>query len=225
MDTSVIYYTANRIPPTFANKIRENIKEVSGGIPIISVSHHPIDFGTNIVVDDEVSHVQIYRNALIGAKEATTKYICLAEDDVLYTPDHFTYKPTKGKFAYNLNVWSLFTWGDPIFHQKEGGRRNMYSLVCERNLFIQAMEERFRVWPDDDKIDLSVWAEPSKYEKYLGVKVQEWDPFYSEVPLVAFSHQTALSFGNLGKRKKQGQIKLDRIPFWNRAEDVIKLYV
>lgn len=171
-----------------------------------------------------VSHTNIYRQALIGAKAAETKYIALAEDDVLYTPDHFKLRPQEGKFGYNLSVWNLFTWGKPLFHRKDGGRRNMYSLICERDLFIEAMEERFKKWPDDSKIDISVWAEPSKYEKYLGVTIREWEPLYSKNPLIAFSHQTALSFENLGTRKKQGQVQALEIPYWGSAVDVIKLY-
>ena len=221
-DITAIYYTANRIPPTFANHVRNVIRSI--GIPIISVSQKPIDFGINIVVDDfEPSHLNIYRQALMGAKEATTKYIALCEDDVIYNADHFTHRPAEDTFGYNLNCWNIFTWGAPVFHRKDGGRRNLYSLICERSLFIEAMEERFRKYPNE--VDPGIFAEPSKYEKNLGVTVREWEPFYSDTPLVAFSHQTALSFANLGKKKRQGQVKATEIPTLGRAEDVIKLYI
>ena len=148
----------------------------------------------------------------------------MCEDDVLYNSDHFTYRPAEGKFGYNLSVWCMFTWGVPIFHRKDGGRRNMYSLICERGLFIEAMEERFNNYPDDSTIDLGVWAEPSKYERQLGVTIREWEPFHSHTPIIAFSHQTALSYSNLGKRKKMGQIQALTIPYWGDAVNMIKLY-
>lgn len=222
---TIVYYTANRINPNFANSIRKNISEVSNGIPIISVSQKPINFGSNIVVDDfDQSHLNIYRQALIGAKEANTKYIALCEDDVLYSKDHFLYRPSDGVFAYNLSVWNIFTWGTPLFHRKDGGRRNLYSLICERDLFINAMEERFSAYPDDSDIDIGVWAEPSRYERQLGVTIQNWEPFYSKVPLIAFSHQSALSYNNLGMRKKQGQIQALEIPVLGTARDIISIY-
>jgi len=223
-DLTIVYYTANRIPAEFSNAVRKNITEVSQGIPIISVSHHPISFGKNIVVEDEPSHVNIYRDALLGVKEATTKYVSLCEDDVLYSKEHFTYRPRSSVFGYDLAVWNIFTWGEPVFHRKETGRRNMYSLICERDIFIEAIEERFAKYPDDSKIDLGIWAEPSKYERQLGVTVRDWEAYYSSVPLIAFSHQTALSYKNLGTRKKQGHIKALDIPIWGKSENVIKLY-
>jgi len=225
MDLSVVYYTANRIHPLFAGKVRRNILKSAPKTPIISVSQQPINFGKNIVVEDfEPSHLNIYRQALIGAKEATTRYIACCEDDVLYTFDHFKHRPSEGKFGYNLSVWNMFTWGDPVFHRKDGGRRNMYSLICERDLFIEAMEERFDRWPDDSKINLGLWAEPSKYERQLQVTVREWEPFYSNPPIIAFSHQTALSFNNLGTRKKMGQITALEVPFWGDAKSIRSIY-
>jgi len=223
-DLTIVYYTANRAPAEFANAVRKNISDVSQGIPIISVSQRSIDFGKNIIVDYDPSHINIYRQALIGVKEATTKYVVLCEDDVLYSKEHFTYRPRSSVFGYDLAVWNIFTWGEPVFHRKETGRRNMYSLICERDIFIEAIEERFAKYPDDSKIDLGIWAEPSKYEQQLGVTVQDWEAYYSSVPLIAFSHQTALSYKNLGTRKKQGHIKALDIPIWGKSENVIKLY-
>jgi len=48
--TTIIYYTANREDERFEQVIRENILRVSEGLPIISVSQKPIDFGQNICV-------------------------------------------------------------------------------------------------------------------------------------------------------------------------------
>ena len=223
-DITIVFYTANCIPERFANSIRTNLAEAAGGIPIISVSHKPIEFGENIVVDLPVHHLSIYRQALIGAKSATTKHLIFCEDDVLYSPEHFKHRPSPGKFAYNLGYWMLFTWGIPVFTQKQGSRINMNGLICERELFIEAMEERFKKWPDDSKIDLGIWAEPSKYEKFLGVTIREKETFYINPSNIVFSHQTALSFQNLGKRKKQGDIRALEIPIWGRASDVVKLY-
>jgi len=230
---TIIFYTANHVPTQFGALIRANLNSISilKDLPIISVSQKPLPPGCfenheDIVVGEiGRSHLNIYRQALIGAKAAKTKFIAMAEDDILYAPDHFTYHvPSAGKFAYNLNIWSIYTWQqEAIFSYKD--RRNLHSLICERELFIEAMEERFKKWPDDKRINIANWAEPGKYEKNLGVKTRETEPFYSDIANIAFSHPTALSFEGLGIRKKLGNIKATAIPHWGTAEKVIKLYV
>ncbi|OGK52585.1 hypothetical protein A2966_03530 [Candidatus Roizmanbacteria bacterium RIFCSPLOWO2_01_FULL_41_22] len=225
-DLTVVYYTANHVSDYFMANTKKILLEAIGEIPIISVSQKPMDLGTNICVGDSLrSHVNIYRQALIGAKETKTKYIALAEDDVLYSPQHFKHRSSPNKFAYNLAVWGIFTWTDPpIFSYKGGGRINLNSLICERDLFIEAMEERFVRWPDESKIDTNIWAEPGKYEKYLKVTIREVEHFYTNPPNIMFSHETALSFSGLGTRKRVGEMRATEIPYWGRAENIIKLY-
>ena len=223
-DITCIFYTANVIPEGFAKNVRKNLLYALNGLPLISVSKIPMDFGQNIVSDTPRSHLNIYRQALIGAEQAKTKYIALAEDDVLYTPDHFNHRSSKGKFAYNLHAWNLFTWSHPpVFSHKSPVRRNMHSLICERDLFIEAMYERFA--KHNDSVDLSIWAEPGKYERQLGVTIRETEEFYSKDPNIVFIHETALAFENLGKRKKLGQFQAYNIPYWGEAEFIRKMYV
>jgi len=225
-DLTVIYYTANTISDYFAANINKQLLKAIGDLPLISVSKKPIDFGHNICVGDTPrSHLNTYRQALTGAKAAKTKYLAFVEDDTLYSPEHFNHRSSPGKFAYNFGVWSIFTWSKPpLFSHKAGGRRAMLNLICERDLFVEAMEERFAKHPVDDNINLSLWAEPSKYERQLGVTVREHEIFFTNPPNLVFIHETALAFGNLGKRKKLGEFRAVEIPYWGRAEDIIKMY-
>lgn len=222
-DLSIIFYTANQIGSYFAANVRKQLVKAAGELPIISVSQQPLDFGQNITMAGmSPSHTNIYRQALIGAKQAQTQYIALAEDDVLYSSEHFKYRPSPGKFAYNLGVWGIYTWKPTEFSWK--GRRNLNSLICERELFIEAMEERFAQWPRDEEIDLGLWAEPGKYERQLGVTVRESETFWTNPPNIMFSHEKALSFRNLGIRKRVGELRATEIPIWGRVEDVMKYY-
>lgn len=211
-DLTLIYYTANQIPEKFNNAIVGQMDLARRGLPVIS-----------IVQKETPSHLNIYRAALKGAKQAKTKYISLCEDDVLYSSEHFKYRPSLGKFAYNMNFWNITTWGEPVFTQKLAGRRNLSQLICERDLFIEAMEERFAKYPDG-KVDIGIWAEPSKYEKNLGVTIRDWEAFTINPPNIVFSHETSLSYKNLGKRKKLGEIRAESIPYWGTASQIRKLY-
>ena len=223
-DITAIYYTANFLPESFARKTRAQLMKAIGDMPLISVSQKPMDFGENICVGDiGRSHLNIYRQALMGARNARTKYIAFCEDDVLYSPEHFNHIPKDGYFAYDMNIWAFYTFlGSQVFSNKN--RINFNGLICEKDLFIEAMTERFNKWPDESKINLGNWAEPSKYESNLGVTVREKEIYMASVPSVAFYHPTALSYLHLGKRKKVGLEPRKELPPWGNYQDMVKLY-
>ncbi len=226
-DLTIILYTANIIPKAFASRCYTQLLKAAQGQKIIVVSQETMEIDEhNIVVTLPRHYLNIYRQALIGALEADTKYIALAEDDVLYSPEHFKHRPKDdSKFAYNLGAWSVFTWGEPIFTHKGKVRRNLNSLICERELFIEAMQERFRLHPQDKDIDLRIWAEPGKYERQLGVTVQETEEFYTNPPNIIFSHETELSFAGLGTKKRIGEFRAYDIPYWGKVETIRRYYV
>lgn len=213
-DLTAILYTADNLPKKFAEATLAQLKKALGSIPLITIHKGNV----------EASHIGIYKQALQGARQAQTKYIALCEDDVLYSPAHFKYRPSLGKFAYNLGAWSIFTWGEPIFTHKGIVRKNLNSLICERDLFIGAMEERFAKYPDESKINIEVWAEPGRYENHLGVTVRETEEFYTNPPNIVFSHQNELSFKKMGTRKRVGEFRAYEIPYWGSATEVRALY-
>jgi hypothetical protein len=222
-DLTVIYYTANGLPEGFDKIVRMHLDVAKGDYPLISVSQKPMDYGENICIGEiGRSHLNIYRQALLGAKHATTKYIALAEDDVLYSPDHFKHRCGPNLFAYNMSTWALYTWTDPPTYSYKD-RINLSGLICEREYFIEAMEERFSRWPGESA-PIRNWAEPGKYEDNLGVTKRQLEKFYTDVPNIVFSHETALSFANLGKRKRLGHFRAYDIPYWGKASDIVNYY-
>jgi len=224
-DLTVVYYTANMLPEEFHNTTAKHLLMVTEDLPIISVSHKPVAIGKNIVVDLEYSYFNIYRQALLGAQEAKTKYIALVEDDELYSAEHFKYRPRKTAFGYNMCYWGIYTWRDN-FHYK--GRRNLGNLICDREAFIKAMVERFNKYPAPNKDDQhlkDIWAEPGKYENQLGVTQNPTENYYSNPPNIKFSHETELSFQGLGKRKRGGDLQAIELPYWGWHKAIRQLYV
>jgi glycosyltransferase involved in cell wall biosynthesis len=137
-DLTILYYTANAISKGIEYSVLRSLR--GHRYPIVSVSQEPMDLGKNIVVPKEVSLINIYRQVLIGAKEATTKYVVLCEDDCLYVPEHFTYRPTK-PFAYNLNRWMLhYDWDNPVFGYRK--RPVLSQCIADREELIKAIEAR-----------------------------------------------------------------------------------
>lgn len=225
-DLTAVYITANAVHDDFATATKGYLLEALGDLPLISVSKKPIDFGQNICVGETPrNQANIYHQALVGVKAATTPYIAICEDDVLYSPEHFKYRPSGKMWAYNMNTWSIFTWGEPVFTYKApGGRRNLNGLICERELFIEHLEERFRLWPDDNKIDINIFGEPGKYDNQLGTTPYPSEDFYTNPPNIVFSHQENLQFKGLGTRKALGQIRATSIPYWGTAQSIKELY-
>lgn len=227
-DITIVYITANKISDYFGHNLRKKLLESAHNSPIICVSKKAMGFGRgeNIIFDGEISHFNIYRQALAGAKAARTKYIAIAEDDVLYSPEHFRHRPSPGKFAYNIACWGMYTWIEPaVFsYRAMGARRNHGMLICERELYIEAIEERFKKWPDDSKINKALWAEPGRYEDRIGVTVRESETFYTEPANVMFSHPEGLSHAGMGEKKRQGELRALEINHWGRAENIKKLY-
>jgi hypothetical protein len=223
MDLTIIYISANVIPEGFAEKTQEQLLKAAQGQPIISVTHKPTDLGDNIVVDLPRSQASIYRQVLLGAKQADTKYVAVAEDDVLYSPEHFKFRPSNKHWGYNMNAWSIFTWSEPMFTYKApSGRRNLNGLTCERQLLIDHLEERFKLWPDE--VDINIFGEPGKYDNQLGTLPYPSQDFYTNPPNIVFSHQANLQFEGLGTRKALGQIRATEIPYWGTAKQIRSYY-
>lgn len=232
-DLSIIYYTANFAHQAFVERTQAQLlRAIDQDYPIISVSQKPMDFGKNICLGDiGRSHLNIYRQILRGAKEATTKYVAMAEDDILYSYEHFhTQLPQDGKFLYDMSKVSLFTWTKPPMFSFRTKRRVINQLIAPRELLIEALEERFarveKLMADgmpEERI-IKYWGDIGRYEGILGVTVRDVEEFYCSCPSIVFSHEEAFGYLSQGKRKRLGDIKIIELADWGRAEDVLKVY-
>jgi hypothetical protein len=226
-DLTIINYTANRVPEQWRKYWTEKLLEAAGDLPIISVSQKPIDLGTNICVGDiGCSSYNIYKQMLIGAKAAKTKYVALAEDDTLYSHHHFHFhRPHDDTFAYDLNKWSIYTWTHPaLFHLKR--RKTCCTMIAPRELLIETLEERFKKYPDPNNYPRKLFGEPGRndYEKGMGVKERKAEEVYSIVSNIVFSHPNSEDYMHVKTRKALGQIRVPEICDWGTAEYIQSLY-
>lgn len=234
-DLTIIYYTSNHLDtanPRFLAHTRNQLANVAENYPIISVSQKPITAFSdqahqNICVGDiGRSHLNIYRQLLIGAKKAKTPYVASAEDDILYSHSHFrTHRPPPHRFAYDLNRWGMNSWvNPPVFGYR--ARPVVNQLIAPTELLIEAMEERFAKFKDvpDDQVPISFWGDPGRYEKQLGVTVRELECFAAPEPSLVYSHQAAYGFLNHGRRKSVGEFPRTTLPLWGSAEAMMALW-
>lgn len=222
-DLTIIYITASLIPEKFADYQRNILKDASGGAPIISISRKPLDFGENILDDGERSTDNIYRQMLRGIKLAKTPFIAMAEDDTLYTEEHFTiFRPPLDTFAYNQNRLALFIWGQPMYNWRN--RISNATLIAPRELAIEALEERFKKWPNTIPDPIVGELGRARVDRNLGITVRKLVEFYSETSLVQFNHEMASERAQRRHTKRPGPIKAYDIPYWGRAIDLKKKF-
>lgn len=200
---TVVYYTSNKEDEGFEQKIRGNLLNVIGDLPLISVSQKPIDFGYNICVGDiGASDPNVLHQLLRGCEVADTPFIATAEADCLYPPTgYFDFKPSDVNMAYRYtNLWILWR-GATSFRKKE------YSLCAQiagREYLIKAIYARFEKSPVRGDI----------FKKNVG-----WKPFEGPFPCVN------IKTGN-GMRRFTGIVRMvepeDRLPYWGSASGINK---
>ncbi|MHA2384291.1 MAG: hypothetical protein ACXACT_17085 [Candidatus Thorarchaeota archaeon] len=188
-----------------------------------------MDLGENICVGNGSRCAwNLYHQMLVGAKAATTKYVATAEDDVLYSREHYhTQLPDDGVFLYDMNRWSIYTWTTPPLFSYKANRLVGHQMLCERDLLIETLEERFEKWPSPATLTerhLRFFGEPGrgKVERGLGLTRRKAQTFWSSMPSVVFTHEDAI--GYMGTRKALGVFRSDWLLGWGTAEDVMSYY-
>lgn len=219
-DVTIIFLTANRVPKGWAQFQKEKLLEAAGTSPIITISKDSLDWGKNILQTEPYGDSNIYFQMLKGARMATTDYIAIAEDDVLYPREHFVYRPPINTFAYNLNRFNLFTWGKPTYSWKN--RMGNFTLVAPRKLTIEALEERFKKYPKGTPISGELGRE--NVERKLGLTQRKSAWFTTETSLIHIDHEFGIDRLAQTHRKGKGILQSYDIPYWGKAEDIIKKF-
>jgi hypothetical protein len=222
-DFTVIFLTANMIPDSFAAYQRQVLIDSIKDAPLISVSRKPIDFGLNLLDEEKKSTDNIYRQMLRAAKLASTKYVIVAEDDTLYNEEHFQFfRPRDNAFGYNRNRATLFTWGTPVFHWRN--RLSNCSLIAPRELLIESLEERYSKWPDGIPEHKVGELGRMMVDNRLGVKIRRCEEKYSKTAIIQFNHAFSSEERQLTQKKSYGQIQAYDMPYWGKAEDMVKKF-
>ena len=250
MDKTLIYITENKCPEPLFTAAINHLKEVAEGYPIVSVSHKPVDLGTNICVGEHKrSWVCLYRQVLAGCKEAKTRHVSIIEHDCFYTREHVEWEPpTDDKFYYNENVL-LVCWDKKNHPDKMGmyskfwrhPRLSLSQLVCNRQLYIKALEQRLDLIDRDRQATKRIdhltepgaSKESAKYKKKLidransgssaylktllpdFIELEEYETFNNRIPNLDVRHGRNFTGPRRGRKRRY------KIKHWGRFEDLI----
>jgi hypothetical protein len=222
-DITIIMLTANRVPEKWAEFHKEKLIEAAGSSPIITISRKPLGWGVNLLDSEVYTPSNIYFQLLQGAKAATTDFIGVAEDDTLYPREHFEYRPPSDTFAYNMNRFGIFTWGVPTYFWKD--RISNSTLIAPRKLVIEALEERFNKYPTGTPSYFTGELGRENIENKLGVSRRKSLWFSTEISIVRIDHELGIDRLSRTHRKGMGILRAYDIPYWGKAEDIIKRFV
>lgn len=141
MKTGIVYYTDNRISGSDIYKLSQRTI-LASGLPIVSCSLFPIDFGFNVVLEGrERGYDTMVEQILTALKTQDTEYVFFCEHDVLYHPSHWDFMPpTKDLFYYNINNWRWLFPDDLLITY--GGLTSLSMMCCDRELAIRHFQGR-----------------------------------------------------------------------------------
>lgn len=213
----IIYVSSNKEQPEFEKRIRDNILKVNPGLPIISVTQKPIDFGKNICVGEDVgvSGYNMFRQVLIGMEASDADYVISCEADCLYPPDYFDFKPERLDVAYrNNNVYVMGLRRDYFYKKPEGAT---HAQIAGREFYVDVLRGWFK--------DAPMWnAEEKNFPKERTRKKKE-DVFESieywttENPVVQIKTSQSMRYYTNSER-----IPIHELPYWGKGADFRKKY-
>lgn len=244
---TLLYLTDNSLEPSIADLCRRVLLREAGNLPIISVSHKPLDLGHNICIGEiGRSWVSIYRQILAGLEAVKTEWLCLIEHDCLYTSEHLNYQPSDPNiFYYNAHHW-LVQW-----HGNHPELEGMYSywpkrvacsqLICATEALRASTTEIMNLIEMGMKLEPGLrWhGEPGTvdFEEFklyqAAVLAKSGRPVHWHKPLQDYLSKYRSKFfrttnPNLDIRHgtnftgpKRGKHRCYTLPYWGRFEDVV----
>lgn len=164
---TILYYTSNKERQGFEKRVKENLVKVSKGLPIISISQKPINFGHNICVGDVgASGFNMFRQVQIGLREVKTPFVISAESDCLYPPDYFEFiPPTKDAIYRNSNLYVMPDYRDFYYYKEEGAT---HSQVVGTQYYLERLNFLFKGAPQWSTKEMNFPKERHKMSDIVG---------------------------------------------------------
>ena len=217
---SIIYYTHNILEEPIFSLAQGSI--LKAGLPIVSCSLEPMDFGKNIVINLKPGAITMFKQILTALEASTADIIFFCEHDVFYHPSHFDFTPSADDtFYYNVNVWR---WDYPK------DRAITYDFVvstsglcANRELLVKHYRKRLKTIREkgftNDRDPR--WARRMGYEPK-----DKYEHWRSEYPNIDIRHKGTITKSKTHLRdfkhkpdiKTWKEVKLDEIKGWKLKE-------
>ena len=212
---TILYYTSNREDPKFERKIIRKLLENSGGLPIVSVSQKPMNLGKNICVGDiGHSYLNLYRQQLIGAKKARTKYLIFAEADYLYPKEYFEFEPKNENVYLYDNIWILYKRKYLSFRKKNISHG---AQIVKRKYLIERLENGLKGMPQWYNGNPVPWL--SRRQMKL-VTEPPYSLFHGNIACISFKTGDGMNMWTAIERGRN--FRKMSLPGWGSADNLRK---
>jgi glycosyltransferase involved in cell wall biosynthesis len=238
----IIYYTDNRLDPKIMKRCQEQIKRT--GLPIVSVSLEPMDFGENHVIHEKRGLLTMTKQILKGLEKSKTDVVFFCEHDVLYHPSHFDFTPSKPDvYYYNENSWMLrASDGHCLYydHKSLSGicafKKTLMTHYKERIRRIEALIKEAEgtgiVKSMNSGLDISLKEgihrlgfEPGTHNRVDRIDHLSAEAWRSEFPNVDIKHDRNETMNRWTidkfRNKPTNWIEAEEIPFWGKGSEII----
>lgn len=224
----VIYYTDSRLGEPIFSLVQKYIKK--SGLPIVTSSLLPMNFGENEVFDGERSYPTMVAQIISCLERSAEEYVFFCENDVLYPKAHFDFTPPRDDiFYYNKNVWR-WLFGS-ISAVKYYRMIPLSSMCVNRELALEHYQLRARKIKENgwDKIKSGDprWVRKMGYEpgtkkkRRGGLTDDDFETWESELPIIDIRHKGTFSPTKIKwedfkhKPKWWEEILIEEIPGWD----------
>jgi hypothetical protein len=225
----IVYYSDNKPDPALLAYVQKQLHRAANGIPIVSVTLKPMDFGRNIVLPLERGHLAMFKQILAGLEALDTEYAFLCEHDVLYAPEHFVFTPPQPDvYYYNTATWKVdVATGRAVTYET----KQTSGLCANRELLVAHYRKRVaRV--EQDGFTRAMGFEPGSHNRPERVDDYQSAAWTSVRPNVDLRHTTNLTASRWSptefrsQRNCKGWTEADAVPGWGitkgRMSDIIK---
>jgi hypothetical protein len=212
-----VYYSDCLPDPAVLEPVRKSIE--NSGLPIVAVTLRPIDWpaAKNIVLDLERSHLAMFRQILAGLEALDTEFAFLVEHDVIYAPDHFTFRPARPDvYYYNVNTWKVHgETGQAVTYEA----KQTSGLCANRALLVEHYRKRVAL-VEANGFSRKMGFEPGSHSRSERVDDVRSDVWRSELPNVDIRHGRNLTASRWAQaefrdqRNCRGWQEAGEIPGW-----------
>jgi hypothetical protein len=224
----ILYYTHNYCDENIFKACQKQLLKT--GLPIVSVSLKPIDFGENIVIDKEPGAITMVEQIVAGLEAIQDENVFFCEHDVLYHLSHFDFKPPReDTFYFNINNWRWDYPKDRLIAYD--GLKSLSGMCANRNLALKHYKDKLNYIEKrkyDNGRDPS-WArkigyEPGKTKRRGGWSSDLTEEWVSKFPNIDIRHDKTMTKPKVSlasfKHQPTGwrEIKLNQLIGWNFKE-------
>ena len=237
----IVTYTDSQLDPVIDRACRQQLRRAADGLPIMRVALGELkpvgdrpprdpaapkrvrasrDQSGHIVLPLERGYLTMFRQILKGLEALDVDVVFFAEHDVLYAPEHLTYRPSSARiYAYNTHVWKVDAVTGRALHYR---CEQTSGLCADRQLLLDHYRRRV-AHVEAHGFNRRLGFEPGKSLRHGGLDDIPRETWFAARPNVDIRHRGNLTPSRWRKdefrdqRYTAGWTEADEIPGWGRT--------